>query len=312
MGWIVRGAGLVLTLAALVFVGIRIADSSSLLADDFTSPRFVAALVCCAVLYALLCSLIAFAWVILVRAADHGDKLTTREGLIIFGRSQILKYLPSNVLHLVGRYGMAHTAGASHAALIFAMAAETALLIAAASAIAIVLALPLVLRHVAEALGQSSILLVVLGTLGILVAGSLWWVRRRSRLKPKLGLTILAAFGLYLCFFLLNGTLLWLLTSYADGIPSTHPWFVFGVAATAWLGGFVVPGAPAGLGVREAILTSGLAMAGLGPIALIVALGYRIVTLGGDVIVAMIGHAFRRQVTGMPASEHNDCPTESP
>jgi len=293
-GRIVRGAGLILTLAALVFVGMKIATSSSLLADDFTTRRFVAALACGTALYALLCSLIAFAWVTLVRAADDGGKFTTREGLIIFGRSQILKYLPSNVLHLIGRYGMAHAAGASHAALLFALAAETALLIGAASTIAIVLALPLALHHVADALGQSSVALVVLATLGILVASSLWWLRRRGLLKPKLGLIILAAFGLYLCFFLLNGTLLWLLTSYANGTPPTHPWFIFGVAATAWLGGFVVPGAPAGLGIREAILTSGLAMAGLGPIALTAALGYRIVTLGGDVIVAIIGYTFRR------------------
>jgi uncharacterized membrane protein YbhN (UPF0104 family) len=299
IGWIVRGAGLVLTLVALLFVGIRIVDSSSLLATDFTSPRFITALVVGAVLYALFCGLISLAWVILVRSVDRG-KFSTRDGLIIFARSQILKYLPSNVLHFVGRYGMAHAAGASHTSLIFATATETALLLAAASAIAVSFALPLVLRDLLDALGRLNIVAIVLSALGFLLICSLWWLKRRGLLKPKLGLITVAAFGLYLCFFLLNGTLLWVLASSIGTSAPSHPWFVLGVAAVAWLGGFVVPGAPAGLGIREAILTSGLSMAGLGPVAISAALGYRIVTLGGDVIVAMIGYAFRRRAIGMP------------
>jgi hypothetical protein len=67
------------------------------------------------------------------------------------------------------------------------------------------------------------------------------------------------------------------------------------VAAAAWLGGFVVPGAPAGLGVREAILTAGLELAGYGSTALTVAIGYRLITLAGDVIFALVGFALPKR-----------------
>lgn len=38
---------------------------------------------------------------------------------------------------------------------------------------------------------------------------------------------------------------------------------LIGIEAAAWLVGFVVPGAPGGLGVREAVLIAGLSAAGL-------------------------------------------------
>ena len=294
MAWIARIVGIALTLASLVFVGMKIFDSSGQLAANFSNPRFLATLVVGVAVYALLGALIGYAWTILVRACDQEGQLSIREGMVIFFRSQILKYLPSNVLHLVGRHGMARNAGVSHPALVFGVAAETGLLVIAASVIATTFALPLVLVHGADVLGKSSTALVVLTAVGIVVIGSLWWLRHEGLLRPRLGMTSMAALGLYFCFFLANGGLLWAVATSLGHAPSTLPWFVFGVATTAWLGGFVVPGAPAGIGVREAILISGLGMAGWGPIALTAALGYRVITLGGDVIVALVGFAARR------------------
>lgn len=294
MSWIARILGAALTIGSLIFVGSRILEFSGPLAANFSNPRFLATLMVRMALYALLGALIGYAWTILVRACDQDAQLSIRQGLVIFCRSQIFKYLPSNVLHLVGRHGMARQASVSHTALVFGVAAETGLLAIAASVIATTLTLPLVLEHGADALNNSSTALVVVAVLGIVLVGSLWWLRREGLLRPRLGMTSLAALGLYFCFFLANGALLWAVATSLGHSPSTSTWFVFGVVTAAWLGGFIVPGAPAGVGVREAILISGLGMAGWGPIALSAALGYRIITLGGDVIVAMIGFAFRR------------------
>ena len=53
----------------------------------------------------------------------------------------------------------------------------------------------------------------------------------------------------------------------------------------AWLAGFVTPGAPAGLGVRETVLVLGLPQ--LGPAALGVAIGHRVVTAIADALMAL-------------------------
>jgi hypothetical protein len=266
-----------------------------LVAAEFASPSFLAALSVGMLAYALLCSLIGIAWVKLVQLADHGGEFQMRNGLIFFARSQILKYLPTNLLHLVGRYSMARRAGASHTSLLFATAAETGLLIMAASTIAIVFAMPLFLRYVVGSLANYSATGAVLVALAAMMAASLYWLGRMELLKAKTAMMIAAVFSLYLCFFLLNGTLLLGLVTPSKGIELQRPLLIVGVAAAAWLAGFVVPGAPAGLGVREVILTSGLEIAGYGSMALTATVGYRIVTLGGDVIVALIGFATRAQ-----------------
>jgi hypothetical protein len=291
--WLLHGTGLALTFASLVFVGVRIVESANFLATDFTSSSFLTMLATGTLIYSLLCGLIGLSWVILVRSA--GGKLGIRDGLLVFARSQILKYVPSNVLHLVGRYGMAHGAGASHASLLFATAAETGLLLIAASSVSVVFALPLVLRHVVATLAGYSTMGAVLVALLILIAASGCWLRRTGLLKARLVMRIASVLILYVCFFLLNGTLLLGLVASSSEVDVQRPLFIIGVAAAAWLGGFVVPGAPAGLGVREVILTSGLAIAGCESIALTVAVGYRIITLGGDVIVALAGFVMRRR-----------------
>jgi uncharacterized membrane protein YbhN (UPF0104 family) len=203
--------------------------------------------------------------------------------------------LPTNVLHLVGRHGLAYRAGVSHTPLIFATLAETGLLAMAAATVAIVFALPLFLQYVSPVFSINSPLLAVLIALGALGGASLFWFRKQGLLKPRMGLAMTVAFLLYVAFFLLNGALLWGLIVSSTDVAITRYLFIFGVAAAAWLGGFVVPGAPAGLGVREVILTSGLEMAGLGSSALAIALGYRVITLGGDVIVALVAFLVSRR-----------------
>ncbi|MDJ0514662.1 MAG: hypothetical protein QNJ62_14565 [Methyloceanibacter sp.] len=289
---VVHVAGFLLMLAAIIFIGFRVQESFRVLAADFARPRFVVTIIGAVFAYSAACGLVGAAWVLLLSGA--GDKLGMRNGLIIFGRTQILKYLPSNVLHFAGRYGMARAAGATHAALIFSTGAEIAIMVMAASTIAILLVMPLFLQYVVGAFGTSYAPIAILVALGMLLAGSLWWLRREGMLTRRLGVMTLAAYCLYLCFFLINGMLLWLVLTAVDDGAWGNPFAVLGVGAAAWIGGFVVPGAPAGLGIREVIVTSGLEVAGYGTSALAAALGFRIVTLGGDIIVALVAFALRR------------------
>jgi hypothetical protein len=57
----------------------------------------------------------------------------------------------------------------------------------------------------------------------------------------------------------------------------------------AWAAGFVVPGSAAGFGVRESILILTLGPLAGEQAAVLVATGYRIVTLAGDVLLFGLG-----------------------
>ena len=86
---------------------------------------------------------------------------------------------------------------------------------------------------------------------------------------------------LHLGFFLSGGLALALLLPDA-GLAVLGPALLgFG---TAWTLGFLTPGAPAGLGVREAVLVALLTPSAGEPAALTAALAFRAATLGGDLL----------------------------
>jgi glycosyltransferase 2 family protein len=192
LDWAIHSAGIAITVGALVYVGAKIATSANVLWTDFSDPTFLSVVAASACIYPLSCSLLGIAWIMLVDFAGKGARIGFRDGLIIAGRSQILKYLPSNVLHLVGRFGLAKKAGASHASLVFATLAEPGILIAVASVLSTIFALPLFLKFVLPALGSRSAPAIVVA-LGIMGAVVLWWFKRQGILHRKVVLAIAGA-----------------------------------------------------------------------------------------------------------------------
>jgi hypothetical protein len=298
--WVARAVGLTLSLLALGYVAYQAALSASTLERDFLTREFIAAILVASVIYSALGMVIALAWHILV-ASTGPAHLRLRDSLRVFGRSQILKYLPTNVLHYAGRHAAAYRMGVSHKALIWASVAEGALVLAAAALITAVFARTL-FGTVLGALDAPNWmqLLVPLAAAAVLIAVSVTLVRSHAGHQGIVPLLTgsAAACVLYALFFLANGFLLaWL----ANMLPTTtalqQPWELAGIVALAWFAGFIVPGAPAGIGIREFVLTLGLGHAGLAGSAATLAIAYRVITLLGDLLLALASPVlFRREV----------------
>jgi len=301
VGQLARALGFLLTIASIAVIGVQISNSSSSFSSDFRNPAFVGAIIAAIPAYACFCVLAALAWTLVVRGLEHNENLSIPEGLIVFGRAQILKYLPSNVLHFVGRHAMARSTGVSHSSLLLSSGAEIALQLVAACAIALTFGFPIFAKLVLNSIGESLSALILLAALIALTLGALFWLRYQNLLKARLVYHVTAAVALYVCFFLLAGGILIALLFAAAGTLE-QPRLIIGVNTSAWLVGFVVPGAPAGIGIREVVLTSGLKLAGnAGPSALAAAIGYRIVTFGGDVVVALVSLALNRALLAKQA-----------
>ena len=67
--------------------------------------------------------------------------------------------------------------------------------------------------------------------------------------------------------------------------------FAVGITALAWVAGYAVPGAPAGLGVREAVLLAGLSLMVGEAHAVVVVLLLRVVTTLGDGLLFAVSAA---------------------
>ncbi|WP_291192277.1 lysylphosphatidylglycerol synthase domain-containing protein [Dokdonella sp.] len=293
---LLRGLGLLVSLAALVWIGLRFAHSDAFSVFERVEVgtwRLGAALAASAVAYALALATLAFAWwrLLVGLSPEPPPKWAT---LATWCVSQYGKYLPGNVAHYALRHAWSRHHATSHTVLGLAALIEAALLLLTALALALCfgtssLPLPGVDLRIA-------LVLVLAGSVvGILV---LHWLRRHghfARLSlPRLPPTMLASvFACDLAFFAATATILYGL-GHLLGANADWP-LMLAAGAASWAAGFIVIGAPAGLGVREVAFVA-LAGSTLGEdrALLLIAL-YRLVTFFGDTLAFAIGALLMRR-----------------
>ena len=233
---------------------------------------------------------------------QHNSDERFKTALQIVAISQIGKYLPGNVGQFAGRAVLAQQVGIPLGVSASTMLIETAWTLAIGAGFAVAALALYVDAATASALPPVGLLELGLLTSGLLV---LPWLgislvnRFLPGLSRKVGAgklvtpprlsTALAVSGLMvLCFFVLGGVV----TLHARGLfgVTDAPWVTVTVLFTAaWLVGYVVPGAPGGLGVREAMMVLVLTPAlGAGP-AIGLGVTVRLATLAGDGLSFLLG-----------------------
>ncbi|WP_250628515.1 lysylphosphatidylglycerol synthase domain-containing protein [Pinirhizobacter soli] len=237
--------------------------------------------------YAVAVGVLSLAWLTLQRAlaVEYAPPGISIAGYLV---SQFGKYLPGNVAQYAGRHMILRREGASHRSLVACALAEAALLLLAA----ILWARPLLPMLVSAPVVSWALPLVMLAVGACVAFG---WLRRRVPLLARSveafhPTWLVAALAAYVVFFAVMAFTLWLL---CRGLRVDAPGYAYlaAVAAASWMAGFVVPGAPAGLGVREAAF-----LALLGPSlpeadVLLLAAAMRVATFGGDGLACLAGLA---------------------
>ena len=242
--------------------------------------------------YAMALVLLAGAWVLALEVPLRANRTTGRL-CAIYLVSQIAKYLPGNVFHFVGRHALGLRAGADHARLVRSGLIEIAGLVFAAGLL-LLLSAPWRRDQALPFAGQVPIWVLATGLVGLTMGlglGLTVWLAQRDGSRPILLFRIVTrVVPLYLGFFLCSGIILWGLAA-SLGFGADEPVATIGAAAGSWVIGYLTPGAPAGLGVRDAalgVLLGQMAPAGL---AAVCAVAYRMATLLGDVIAWIAGAA---------------------
>jgi hypothetical protein len=272
--------------ASLGFIGLQLAQHAPWRLAGAHLEALATAIAGGALLYGMAGFLLSSAWYQLLGAGNAGASIRSHHA--VYGRTQIAKYVPGNVFHLVGRQVMGRRLGHSQTRLALASLLEVVLLVLVAG----VLSLPLVWRELDRGL-------LWIGALAapIVALIALRWARQQSlalreltqdaaRGRPRASLRLLTAAALYALFFLVVAAIFWMLAlSVSDpGRPSIGFANVVSVVALAWLAGFATPGSSAGIGVREAVLIAALEGTVGAPASSLIALALRLVTVGGDVV----------------------------
>jgi hypothetical protein len=217
--------------------------------------------------------------------------------------TQIGKYLPGNIGHYIGRSALALKAGLPANAVAGTLLYEALLLLVTGVGVAVVaaaLSQPGLAQLRAHGMTLAWVAMACVAGVALLPFAHRWLMRAIARIAPTLPSThaiamrvrpadLAVAIALYAGAYLAIGASAAIL---ALGLwPGVVPDFALLTAAfaVAWVAGFVTPGAPAGIGVREALLLLMLAPAMGTTAATLLVLALRIASTLGDIVSFLIG-----------------------
>jgi hypothetical protein len=285
-----RALGAALAVTALGFLGWTIATEwSELRRHDWSVdvPELLASLL------GLVAVLVWGVWVWhRVLARLHAHDVRFRDLLRIWFLSSLARYVPGKIWQFVGAAGMARSAGIAGPVLLTSMVVHMGFTLLAAAVVSLALLLPSGLElgslHVAGlgALAGLSVFVVhpaVLNGVLRLVPDAIhqevirWDGRWRDGLA-LLGLNVVSWIGYGLVFTLFVDALV--------EVPATAALPLTGANALAFLVGYLVFLAPAGLGAREAALAVLLAPHAPAGVAAVVAVATRLWTIGAELVGA--------------------------
>jgi len=245
------------------------------------------------VIYSLLVLLSSYCWFVIMSYIDKDSNMHFTGSNKIYAKANISKYLPGNVFQYLQRQAIGTAYGYTHASLALGSLLETVFVIVTVVALLILFMLfgfqipdPLVLciQH------KNTALVVLLGIV-LVLAAYLIKNRKFAFIKRMLSYGFLALFFkvaanysvILLLFGILFAGLYMALSGNTVTIIMLGP-FMFAFLAS-WILGFITPGSPAGIGVRESILLILLGTQFGRDQILITALALRVVTICGDLLV---------------------------
>lgn len=254
-----------------------------------------------AALFWSLCTLLfaALPWAWLVRAS--GEPIPLLPLLHVYAVTQIAKYIPGNIAHQISRIEWASRLGLDRRHLAWTAVMETALTFVSAltQVVAAVLLGALILQTQSSSVTWLNLWIVFCIVLALPLA--IWLVVNRWRPKALAPLlrgwqislpTLPVLLRCYVATWLAALSMAMILNLLAHQILDSDPgifWAMFSSWVLAWAAGYAMPGAPAGLGAREAVFLVGLANVMTTQQAILLTLMQRIVTVIADAVLLGVG-----------------------
>lgn len=296
-----RAARVAFFAVAVTLGVVAVVAQRSALATGLRDVEPAALAACLLLVVAALAATVAVFWVLL---ADLGSRLTFGAAARVVLVGALGKYVPGSVWAVVGPVEVARALGVPRRRTAVATLLQIVVVLAAGLLVAAVL-LPLSAGEVARRYVWVLALLPLAGVAlhprvaNPVVDRVLRLARRPPLEHPLRWRGVALAVGAALVCWLLYGL------SVAVLIPRTSTAEVLAAAtggfALAWVSGLLVVVAPAGAGVREAVLVLALSPAvGAGP-ALLVALVHRAVLTLAELLVAAAVAAATRRLPAAPA-----------
>ncbi|MGI6169374.1 MAG: hypothetical protein ACOYI4_06675 [Christensenellales bacterium] len=298
----VKILGYILTVASLVFLVkyfIDNKDSMAILLD----PGALLVTVALGAFVTISVFLNAFTW---KRSLEifTPSKLPVIPIYCLFAKANMGKYIPGNVMQYVSRNIIGKDYNLDQKQMALSTVIELIVKVAVAALMTLVLSFDRLFFTVSNAVsdGALSLWLVVAVLVGgcAVVVGMIVYFIRLNR-KQKLNFRKLFAVALYTAGFYAINMIAFILTLLLlnGGLGGYDPFMLSGYYLIAWFIGFITPGAPSGIGIREYVML--LLFVPMFPQSVILAamIVNRVISTLGDVFAYLITFVFHKKLKTM-------------
>ena len=251
-------------------------------------------------LYSFVVFIYSIAWKYIVEMLS-GAKLNIYLIASIYLKANIAKYLPGNVFHFAGRHYLVRKEGVSNKALLLSNGMEIFFLIMISLLIIVVgfftklIKIPEIVK---EKINIYYFLIIGIVFLSMIIIYVIIKKNKKQTInwmflfEKKNILTYLKISFIYFIIFIIIGCILncifFILLNFSINLNDIL--FVICVFSLAWVLGYIVPGAPGGLGIRETIIIIMLGYRFTESGALLGSVLLRFITITGDVLAFFIGN----------------------
>lgn len=255
--------GNIVMIAALAFVVKKLLDMD-ISFSQLSEGRVVCALVLCFVIQTVIIICSCYPWLVFTRSLS-GRKIPFSAAMPVYTQSNLYKYLPGNVFQYVGRNQLAADMEISHVDVACATVLDVLFCVFWTAVISVIM----LGGRIAELLSKYGRNLLIVGAVGIVIVIALILaVRMKFRDKFKAYISRYSkAFAKENRPMLLRGVFYYLLQNAVSAamymgclaliVPQADTGeltALTGAFLFAWIIGFVTPGAPGGIGIREGVM----------------------------------------------------------
>jgi hypothetical protein len=289
--------GIAVMFLSLIFI-VKVFLSFDIEFSSLFSPRYILFLSMSLIAATLATVFNAFSWKMTIEFFS-GNKASFLSAFHVYAKSNLGKYLPGKVGHYAYRQLFGTFLGMSQTQLAVASVFEFMYIVAVALLLSFISArneIYLIIKSLFPELNISLIFSVGIIT-GISAASILFFLFRQNTYTKDI-LTLIKTKGFWTLLlkilviistnFLFIGSVFALIVGIHTPLTASSFAVIFATCVTSWLIGFVVPGVPGGIGVREAALTLMLSHLYPEEVILTAAVFQRLTMVGGDVAAWII------------------------
>jgi len=216
----------------------------------------------------------------------------------VYARSNLAKYLPGNFAHYAMRQLYGASLGIKQKELLFSSILEVFCLALTAFVLTLLLAKDVFVRFLLDSFQRGWVLPVLIVVIAVLVIGALIFMKKKNisfsevlgYLKQKaFRVSLAAAIGLIACNLAIYGITLMVLFGSSADISGANGLLIVSTGIVSWFIGFITPGVPGGIGVREAVMLLMLSPVFPDDVILYAAVVQRLAFIFSDIFSWVIG-----------------------